>query len=133
MASRDELFAQVAENCISQAEDALGIARGSSKVREHIAALEKERDAAVANNAELVTRLTHLLSVLWGPDFERLPAEQMTKKVIAQHHPGAALLERVKRLEERSSLLALVVEQIALENVDNPYKFARESLEKLGH
>lgn len=65
-------------------------------VRAHIAALEKERDAALADNAALVEVLGDVahrsMDTLGGQD-----AHDRAVRVHAQPHPGAALLEEHRK------------------------------------
>jgi predicted nucleic acid-binding Zn-ribbon protein len=216
-------------------EAAAELRRTDNETMQIVTRVTDECEAVLADNAALTVELRSLFAVLWGPDFERRPAEAAAQRVLAKFHPGDALLkrmkrleealsaihgeverhsseqerstmdtvaeieriasealagrfshpagpavieqlrrletalrrvaslveamspdtmagavqtiiaaaldgtqpdpvsERMKRLEERAAALLVVVEQIALENVHNPYRFARESLEKLGH
>lgn len=95
----------------------------ADNLRNHIAALERlayigehrfpdqtwqarckevmeERDAALADNAGLERELRAVLAVLWGPDFERRPAELSAQRALSQPHPGAALLEIVHAIRQ---------------------------------
>ena len=83
----------------------------------HIAALEEERDDALAGNAALAAELRAVLSVLWGPDFERRPAEASAQRLLAQPHPGAALLGRMKKMESVLRL-ALTEECMGIEDTE---------------
>jgi hypothetical protein len=61
---------------------------------------ERERDAALADNAELVRRGRACgPAVVWALGLDGEP------------HPGAALLERMKRLEEAVRAIRMVLEQ----------------------
>ena len=106
--SKDELERHLTEGCTSEKE-----------LRRHVAALEKERDAALTDNAELTKRTNDALGLAAGlpfhghegdeesgqhePDCEQCAKEAISNcltEALAQPHPGTALLE-----EHRAALV----------------------------
>jgi septal ring factor EnvC (AmiA/AmiB activator) len=78
-----------------------------------------ERDAALADNAAMHDNFLTIMNLL--ENIGRHDDAEKVRIYASAPHPGAALLERMKRLES-------ALDEIAREAVDNPYKHAREAL-----
>lgn len=54
-----------------------------------------------ADNAALLGEFRSVIAVLWGPDVDRRPAEISAQLVLAQPHPGAALLDKMEEFQKQ--------------------------------
>lgn len=108
-AERDELLALCRAVC-----EALRFTGPGNDLPNAAIAVRTERDAALADNAELVRHIWFLLD--HPRAIGEAPAE--TRALLEDEHPGAAILERVKRLEV--ALAPIAAQARAIFDVHHP-------------